>query len=81
MMDVKFKTKIRLATGEIIPATLYGVKGGDLFGGKTKYKGKTHIIGDEKRNLPDTAFPFEATERTPFIDVPYRRRIKRRKTK
>jgi len=70
-------TKIRLKTGEVVPATLWGHKGGDLFGGIIKHKGKTYYLGDTQRNLPHSAFPIKATEKSPFVDFKYRK--KRRK--
>lgn len=68
MVFITHKTKIKLKTGQVVPATLYGIKGGDLFGGTIKFKGKTYKLGDSKRNLPRSAFPIKPTKRTPFID-------------
>ena len=78
MKFVTKKTKIRLATGEVVPATLWGEKGGDLFGGEVKRKGKTYMLGSPKRNLPKRAFPIKPTEPTPYTDFPYRKKARKK---
>ena len=74
----KHKTKVILKTGEVVPATLWGQKGGDVFGGRVKYKGKFHYLGDTQRNLPHSAFPIKAVKKTPFVDFAYKRKRRKR---
>ena len=63
------KTKIRLKTGRVVKADLWGEKGGDLFGGNVKIGKKTYVLGSPKNNLPKRYFPIKrTTKRSPFVD-------------
>lgn len=70
---IEQKTKVRLNSGEIVPAILWGEKGGDLWGGDITYKGKKYKLGHPKKNLPSSAFPLSATEESPFVDFPFKK--------
>ena len=64
--EVEIMRKIKLASGGILTAKLYGVRGGDLSYAMVKHNGKWV----ELRSLPiKRIFPFKVMTKTPFVDV------------
>lgn len=70
------RMKIKLATGEIVSAKIWGEKSGDVYGGEINYRGKKYLLGHPTKGLPKSAFPFKAVKPTPFVDLPH---IKKKK--
>lgn len=60
-------TQVRLASGKVVDAKLWGVKRGDLWGGEVRMDGKWVNL-DDLRRTPGV-FPFKSTKKTTFVDL------------
>ena len=70
------KTKVKLGNGEVVDAVLWGVDGGDLFGGRLYINGEWLDMDKDRKRLPKGTFPFNGVAKTPFVDLPVAKNVK-----